>query len=119
MTPASTLFQLRTLQAANPVTITIRRGPQKCTLVAAPATSDGRMCGSDGLWSSYTLDDWLIAAEDFTLTSPAKPQRGDEITIDADGTTYHVEHPDQSKPAIENHGACKPVAGWRVHSVPD
>lgn len=119
MTPAILLNQLRTLQAVNPVALTIRRGPQKCSLTSCPAKTLGEMTGGDGSLTKYTLKDWLIASEDFTLTSPAEPQRGDEITVDASGKKYRVSHPDPNAPEVQPHGDCEPLIGWRVHSVPD
>jgi hypothetical protein len=119
MNSTTILAQLRTLQAVNPVAITIRRGPQKCSLTACPAKTFGEMTGGDGSLTKFVLKDWLIAAEDFTLTLPAEPQRGDVITVDASGKKYNVSHPDPTAPETEPHGDCEPLIGWRVHSVPD
>lgn len=119
MTPAIILSTLRAVQSANPVAITIRRGPQTCRLTAAPAQTTGEMIGQDGSLTKFLCKDWLIAVADFTLTSPAEPKRGDEITVDVSGKKYLVSHPDGQSPESTPYGDVEPVVGFRVHSVPN
>lgn len=118
MSTGTTLRHMARLKAKAGITVTISRGNQFSELVAVPAKSDATLIGQDGSVNEIVIDDWLIVVTDWKLTDPPTPQKGDEISIDADNK-WLVAHPDATKPAFKNFNQLdRPAAAWRVHSMP-
>jgi hypothetical protein len=116
---SATLRQLARLRARHGIEVTITRGQQNCTLIAVPAKSTAKVVGSDGSYSVITVEDWLIAADEWDVGEDGDqyPQKGDDIN--ASGSRYYVTHPDDKTPVFANFNQLdRPAVAWRVHSMP-
>lgn len=113
---SETLAQLKILQRADGVPVTIRRSTQTCDLIAVPSFSKTQLFDGGGSLTEVMVDDWIIVASEWTLDGP--PQKGDEIAVD-DSAKYLVSHPDNKTPVYSNFNLLdRPAKAWIVHSTP-
>ena len=95
------LATFRDLVKVHGSTHTYVRGEQSVSLSAVPGRREYRVLDADGVLTTFSSHDRVVAAEDLVIDDTRlTPQRGDVIqqTVDGQVHTFHVQFPDPNQP---------------------
>lgn len=111
-----TRIQIARLKAVIGQQVTITRGEQSCQVKVVPSQSKAKLVGTDGSYREVIVEDWIVLIDEWTLTGPLHPLKGDRITTNNE--TWVISHPDDKTPVFENFNPCdRPAIAWTIHSV--